>query len=221
MLLITHTLAAAPLLHIVCCVSSTALSLFVNLAFLQHVSQSSVSTFSLGLRPLFIGFHKSLASFSGHVSTFCAFTGLWKWCGENDKWQSVAKKRQWRPPRIFCWIKAVYVLIVFVLGFKGKGFFGLSNQRFQIAVISWYLSCYTILSFWRVLSIVVTVHCAITITHMMGSKKLATFSSSNFFSWAKSGVQKLFPLFLLFAWLESIYLATASTSSSFRLLYCL
>ena len=113
------------------------------------------------------------------------------------KWQMTicSKKRQRRPPRIFCWITAVCVLIVFVLGFKGKGFFGLSNQRFQIAVISWYLSCYTILSFWRVLSIVVTVHCAITITHMMGSKKLATFSSSNFFSWAKSGVQKLFPPF--------------------------
>ena len=85
-----------------------------------------------------------------------------------------------------------------VLEFKVKVyFFGLSNQRFQIAVF-WYLSCYTILSFWRVLSIVVTVHCAITITHMMGSKKLATFSSSNFFSWAKSGVQKLSPPFFCY-----------------------
>ena len=130
MLLITHTLAAAPLLHIVCCVSSTALSLFVNLAFLQHVSQSSVSTFSLGLRPLFIGFHKSLASFSGHVSTFCAFTGLWKWCEKNDKRDNREGKKveswQTRPPKISPtkW-KRIF----------DEATFGLSQQRLAIPVL--------------------------------------------------------------------------------------
>ena len=179
------------------------------------MSQSSVSTFSLGLRPLFIGFHKSLASFSGHVSTFCAFTGLWKWCEKNDE-RDNREKKGWKADKQghqkFHLRNGNEFSMEELLDYPNKGW----------RYLCWYLSCYTILSFWRVLSIVVTVHCAITITHMMGSKKLATFSSSNFFSWAKSGVQKLFPLFLLFAWLESIYLATASTSSSsFRLLYCL